>query len=386
MRRIAAAETDPAADPGVLLVRLGAIELDQHAEPPGVEVADAEHRAERVHRSVADQRGRMGLAGPADPVTADDADLAPDEVRRAAAHGPSTMCPAAVRPWMWVSIAPSSRTSSSTTVPSGNVRRSRVASGFVHERDLDHLARRQLVDQAVAGIDDVEAAVLGDPVRPEVDLVARLEPEAPDRRDVQAGDAWHVRMLPEYAFVAARRRAHDELVRRRTTAPNYLRGCAISTGARSVAALLDDEVADLEDRRRLELGDLEHEEDLDRLDAVERIAVDAVRAAAGPDRPVATCDPDAFPRSRTSPGRFGKRRRPSAVDNTPSGSPASPTSTSYGPRWSSGISRLATRQRRAMAWTAGLGERHRRGATLRVRRRMGGRGRCRWPDADRASG
>ena len=65
--------------------------------------------------------------------------------------------------------------------------------------DLDHLARRQLVDQAIAGIDDVEAAVLGDPVRPEVDLVARLEPEAPDRRDVEAGDAWHARMLPEPA-------------------------------------------------------------------------------------------------------------------------------------------------------------------------------------------
>ena len=74
------------------------------------------------------------------------------------------MCPTAVRPWMGVSIGPSSRTSSSTTVPSGNVRRSRVASGFVHDADLDHLARRQLVDQAVAVVDDVEPAVLGDAV------------------------------------------------------------------------------------------------------------------------------------------------------------------------------------------------------------------------------
>ena len=37
------------------------------------------------------------------------------------------------------------------------------------------------------------------------------------------------------------------------------------------------QVAHLEDRGRLEFGDLEDEKDLDRLDAVERIAEDAVQ-------------------------------------------------------------------------------------------------------------
>ena len=123
----------------------------------------------------------------------------PTKSESAAAHGPSTMCPAAVRPWMWVSIAPSS---AHLVLDDRAVRERQAQPRGVRVRprpDLDHLARRQLVDQAIAGIDHVEAAVLGDPVGPEVDLVARLEPKAPDRRDVEAGDAWHARMLPEAA-------------------------------------------------------------------------------------------------------------------------------------------------------------------------------------------
>ena len=138
-------------------------------------------------------------------------------------------------------------------MPSGNVKRSFVASGSVQRPDLDHLARCQLVDQATAGIDHVEAAVLGDPVRPKIDLVARREPKASDRRDVQAGDAWHGAMLPEATFAAAGLSPSDEIVRFRTTKSQQF-------AASGFSPLADHNVADVEHGALLEPEDVEGED------------------------------------------------------------------------------------------------------------------------------
>ena len=81
IRRIDPPEADPAADPCVLFVRGSALELDQHPEPPRVEVADPEYGAQRVDRSVADERGRMLRPRPAHAIAADDANLTTEEVR-----------------------------------------------------------------------------------------------------------------------------------------------------------------------------------------------------------------------------------------------------------------------------------------------------------------
>src|SRR6185369_6514780 len=75
------AQADPAADPSVFFVGGAALEFDQHPEPPRVEVAHAEHCAQRVDGSVADERGRMRRPRPADSIAADDANLTTEEVR-----------------------------------------------------------------------------------------------------------------------------------------------------------------------------------------------------------------------------------------------------------------------------------------------------------------
>ena len=128
------AEPDPAADPGVLLVRLAALELDQHPEPAGVDVADAEHcRASAASEPSVTRRGRVARPRPAGPVAADDPDRRDRRSRRQrlAPTGPRRCDRRPVRPWIGVSMASPSRTSSSTTVPSGNVSRRIVASGSV---------------------------------------------------------------------------------------------------------------------------------------------------------------------------------------------------------------------------------------------------------------
>ena len=61
--------------------------------------------------------------------------------------------------------------------------------------DLDHLGGDQLVHEPPALVDDEEPAILGDARRPEHDLVACFEAEAPDRGDVEAGDVRHAAML-----------------------------------------------------------------------------------------------------------------------------------------------------------------------------------------------
>ena len=55
------------------------LELDQHPEPARVDVTDAEDGAERVERSVRDERRRVLRARAADLIAADDPDGTPDE-------------------------------------------------------------------------------------------------------------------------------------------------------------------------------------------------------------------------------------------------------------------------------------------------------------------
>ncbi len=120
----------------------------------------------------------------------------------AAAHGPSTMCPTAVRPWMADSIEAPNLHRILDDRPVGECQSQDHRLGVRPGRNLDQRPLKQLVDQPVAVIDHVEASILGHAVRPEEDLVARLEPETADRRDVQAGDGRHGPMLPDHAPVA----------------------------------------------------------------------------------------------------------------------------------------------------------------------------------------
>ena len=65
-------------------------------------------------------------------------------------------------------------------------------------RDLDHRPLDQLVDEAVAvGVGDEEPTILDDAFRLDPDLVAGLEPEAPDGGDVQSADTRHAPMLAD---------------------------------------------------------------------------------------------------------------------------------------------------------------------------------------------
>ena len=261
MCRIVVAETDSAADPGVLLVGGAAVELDQHPEPTCIEVTDAEDRAERVHRSVADQRGRMRLPGPTDrsqrtmrtgrPMKSDSG-RGPRSIDDVSRRRPpvDVGLDRAVEPDLVLDHRP-------VREGQAQLRGVRVRPG----PDLDHLAGRQLVDQAIAGIDDVEAAILGDPVRAEIDLVTCLEPEAPDRRDVEACDVRHARMLPELASQPARRPRTPNQFGDVRTAPNY-------HSLRDLAAGLvatDDDVADCQGRLPSRTTDVERENGFDAL-------------------------------------------------------------------------------------------------------------------------
>ena len=137
MRRIVFAKSDLAAEPEILLVRIAAIEFDQHAEPTGIEVADAEHRAERVHRPVAHQRSLVCIPRPTDAIAADDGNQAPMKCGTAARPTVPRRC---VRPRIQAVDVGLDRAGVRTgddldeCVPSGNVRR-RTAwrSGFVHD-------------------------------------------------------------------------------------------------------------------------------------------------------------------------------------------------------------------------------------------------------------
>ena len=146
---------------------------------------------------------RSGRSGPARPRNAPS--VSPS--------GPSTIWPIPTRPWIGASIGSPSRTSSSHTVPFGNVNRRTVASGFVQAPTWTISPRITWSSSRPPIVDDEEAPVLGDAERTQHDLVARLEPEAPDRRDVQSGDVRHAPMLPDDDIAdlqhGARTRASD---------------------------------------------------------------------------------------------------------------------------------------------------------------------------------
>ena len=140
---------------------------------------------------------------PADSIAADDANLTTEEVRECRGPRPLDDVPDS---GPTVDVGLDGAVEADFVLDDRAVRERQAQLRGIGVRpgsDLDHLARCQLVDQATAGIDDVEAAVLGDPVGPEIDLVARLEPKASDRRDVEASDAWHGLMLPEATLAAA---------------------------------------------------------------------------------------------------------------------------------------------------------------------------------------
>ena len=163
-RKVASPNADPAADPGVLLVRDVAGQVDEHPEPSAVDRARAE---------------RGGRACPATHPSPSRA--APSFCRRAGSVGTGSRrtdrpmnveSASAERAFEFVPQGRKSaddgfergpsRTSSSTTSPSGNVSRRTVASGFVQARHLDHIGDEQLVDEAVGIVDDEEPPILGD--------------------------------------------------------------------------------------------------------------------------------------------------------------------------------------------------------------------------------
>ena len=191
------AEPDPATDPRVLFVRPSALELDEHPEAPCVDRANAKHRAECVERAVADQRRWVLLARPAYPIAAHDADLATEvvgELRGPLAHRHVSDRRPAVDVRL-DRLAELDRAFDDAAIGEGQAQHRGVAVRPC--RDPHHVTGRQLVDEAAAAIDEVEAAVFGDPIGTEQDLVARFEPEAPHRGDVESGDAGHHPMLPD---------------------------------------------------------------------------------------------------------------------------------------------------------------------------------------------
>ena len=202
IRRHRLAESDPSADPGVLVVRGPASSSISSRKRRPSTAARAEVVAEQLERAIGDQRGRVSLAGPADPI---------------AAHEPDR--PAAVvgqrgRPWPLDDVAdrrsacgPRSRSAapSSHGVVDDRAIRERQPElgrrGVDVGTDLDEGRDDESVDEAVRGVDQVEAAVLDHAALGEVDLGRMLEAEAPDGRDREAGDGRHGAMLPDSSYI-----------------------------------------------------------------------------------------------------------------------------------------------------------------------------------------
>src|SRR4051794_6240318 len=81
-------DRDPVADPGVLLVRLGAHELDEHPKPSRIDVFEATLAGELAERAVGDDAGRVARPSAAGPLAANEADRAAAELREG--FGPRT--------------------------------------------------------------------------------------------------------------------------------------------------------------------------------------------------------------------------------------------------------------------------------------------------------
>ncbi len=197
MRRIALAERDPAADPGVLLVGAPALELDEHPEAAGIDVAGAEDAGERLDRAVRDERGRMGDARPARLVAADEPDLAAEEVGEGRTPRPDhdVAHPGALVDRGHDGLGELDRVLDDRAVREREPQDRGLRVG--PRRDLDERALDQLVDQAVRRVDDEEPPVLEDALLLEADLVAVLQPEAAHGRDAETADGRHPRMLAD---------------------------------------------------------------------------------------------------------------------------------------------------------------------------------------------
>ena len=187
------AELDPAADPGVLLVRLAAGELDEHPEPAPVDRAAAQVLAEQVERAVGDQRRGVLLARPARPGR-------PDEVHAPAGERLERLGPRAVHEVP--EHAPAvhrgdDRLGRADVVLEDRAIRERHAQvrpvGIDVRRHLDQPPGEQPVDQPAGVVDQVEAAVLADALLGQLDLGGVLEGEPLDRRDGESADSRHRR-------------------------------------------------------------------------------------------------------------------------------------------------------------------------------------------------
>ena len=169
------ADRDAAADPLVLLVRLDAVDLEQHPEAAAVD----RNRDLRLLREPFERRARDDRRRAAADAAIDRAGLRPEERQRLAGVLRQRLLPRpghrAGRMRLPVqrraSTGSPGTTTPSTARPSGNCEHEpsrRLVPLGMHPQQL---RTALVVDEPAAGVDEPEAAVSGDARVPELDLV-----------------------------------------------------------------------------------------------------------------------------------------------------------------------------------------------------------------------
>jgi len=222
-------DREPAAEPAVLLMGPEPCHLEEHPEPAAVDRRDVGPLGELGERAVADEADRVLAPGPTGPIAAHDADRPPGERLEGGSPGTDHDMAdgrAVVDDRLdWLAELDVSFDHGAVRKPEPQPRRVGIRVG----RDLDEPPQSQAIEQAALVVGQVEAAVLEDARRAQLDGRRVPQPEAPDRRDRDAADGGHAGIL---------------------AAPR----------------LADHDVADLEGAGSREQRDVEHEVDGGRLD------------------------------------------------------------------------------------------------------------------------